>query len=164
MNVRIYSDGSAKGNPGTGGYGTIVEFVDKSGQYHYKEFSQGYVHTTNNRMEIMGAIVGLEALEALDLDTSLSIEIISDSQYLINSLNENRVEEWRENNWKRQGGELAKNQDLWERLLKAKGSYQVIYTWVEGHKSHPYNKRCDEMAKSAADGANLTVDEGYMAE
>ena len=132
MKVRIYTDGAARGNPdGPGGYGTVLEYVDTKGQLHVKELSQGYVKTTNNRMELMAVIVGLEALTK-----PCEVEVISDSKYVTDAFNKNWIDGWLKKNWKGASGPV-KNVDLWKRLLKAKAPHQVTFTWVKGHAGHP---------------------------
>ena len=154
MFVRIYTDGSARGNPdGPGGYGTVLSYIDGNGIEHKKELSAGYKKTTNNRMELMAAIVGLEAL-----NRPCSVELYSDSQYLIKAFNEHWIEGWIKKGWKRGKNEPVKNMDLWKRLLKAKEPHQVTFVWVKGHNGHPQNERCDYLATSAADGENLLED------
>lgn len=156
MLVKIYTDGAARGNPdGPGGYGTVLEYVDTKGQLHKKELSQGYVKTTNNRMELMAVIVGLEAL-----NRSCEVEVYSDSQYVVNAFNQHWVDGWIKKGWKRGKNEPVKNVDLWKRLLEAKQKHSVTFHWVKGHDGHPQNERCDELATTAADGSNLIVDEG----
>nr|WP_178743150.1 ribonuclease HI [uncultured Mediterraneibacter sp.] len=156
MLVKIYTDGAARGNPdGPGGYGTVLEYVDTKGQLHKKELSQGYVKTTNNRMELMAVIAGLEAL-----NRSCEVEVYSDSQYVVNAFNQHWVDGWIKKGWKRGKNEPVKNVDLWKRLLEAKQKHSVTFHWVKGHDGHPQNERCDELATTAADGTNLIVDEG----
>ena len=156
MLVKIYTDGAARGNPdGPGGYGTVLEYVDTKGQVHKKELSQGYVKTTNNRMELMAVIAGLEAL-----NRSCEVEVYSDSQYVVNAFNQHWVDGWIKKGWKRGKNEPVKNVDLWKRLLEAKQKHSVTFHWVKGHDGHPQNERCDELATTAADGTNLIVDEG----
>ena len=156
MLVKIYTDGAARGNPdGPGGYGTVLEYVDTKGQLHKKELSQGYVKTTNNRMELMAVIAGLEAL-----NRSCEVEVYSDSQYVVNAFNQHWVDGWIKKGWKRGKNEPVKNVDLWKRLLEAKQKHSVTFHWVKGHDGHPQNERCDELATTAADGLNLIVDEG----
>ena len=156
MLVEIYTDGAARGNPdGPGGYGTVLEYVDTKGQLHKKELSQGYVKTTNNRMELMAVIAGLEAL-----NRSCEVEVYSDSQYVVNAFNQHWVDGWIKKGWKRGKNEPVKNVDLWKRLLEAKQKHSVTFHWVKGHDGHPQNERCDELATTAADGTNLIVDEG----
>ncbi len=156
MQVKIYTDGAARGNPdGPGGYGTVLEYVDTKGVLHTKEISQGYVKTTNNRMELMAVIAGLEAL-----NRPCEVELYSDSQYVVNAFNQHWIDSWLKKGWKRGKNEPVKNVDLWQRLLKAKEIHQVKFIWVKGHDGHPQNERCDQLATSAADGTDLIVDEG----
>ena len=156
MLVSIYTDGAARGNPdGPGGYGTILEYVDSKGELHTKELSKGYEKTTNNRMELMAVIAGLEAL-----NRSCEVEIYSDSQYVVNAFNQHWVDGWIKKGWKRGKNEPVKNVDLWKRLLEAKQKHSVTFHWVKGHDGHPQNERFDELATTAADGTNLIVDEG----
>ena len=156
MQIQIYTDGSARGNPdGPGGYGTVLHYTDAKGDLHVREYSQGYVRTTNNRMELMAAIVGLEAL-----NRPCEVELYSDSQYLVNAFNQRWIENWQKKNWKRGKNEPVKNVDLWKRLLAAKAPHNVKFIWVRGHNGHPQNERCDALATAAADGTGLIVDEG----
>ena len=156
MLVKIYTDGAARGNPdGPGGYGTVLEYVDTKGQLHEKELSQGYEKTTNNRMELMAVIAGLEAL-----NRPCEVEVYSDSQYVVNAFNQHWVDGWIKKGWKRGKNEPVKNVDLWKRLLEAKQKHSVTFHWVKGHDGHPQNERCDELATTAADGTNLIIDEG----
>ena len=156
MEVTLYTDGSARGNPdGPGGYGAVLHYVDGKGKLHVKELSAGYQKTTNNRMELMGVIAGLEALNRPCLVT-----VVSDSAYVVKAFNEHWLEGWIKKGWKRGKNEPVKNRDLWERLLKAMEPHQVHYTWVKGHAGHPENERCDELATSAADGDGRLVDPG----
>lgn len=156
MHVDIYTDGAARGNPdGPGGFGTILEYVDPKGQLHKREYSQGYVKTTNNRMELMAVITGLEAL-----NRPCDVTVYSDSQYVVNAFNQHWIDGWLKKGWKRGKNEPVKNTDLWKRLLKAKEPHNVTFQWVKGHDGHPQNERCDELATTAADGNDLIVDEG----
>ncbi len=154
MKVTIYTDGAARGNPdGPGGYGVILQFVDSKGTLHEREYSAGYKKTTNNRMELMAAIVGLEALTK-----SCEVDLYSDSKYLTDAFNQHWVEGWIRKGWKRSGNEPVKNIDLWKRLLKAMESHKVHFIWVKGHAGHPENERCDGLATAAADGDGLLDD------
>lgn len=154
MLVKIYTDGSARGNPdGPGGYGTVLEYVDTKGQLHTREFSCGYKKTTNNRMELMAAIVGLEAL-----NRACEVELYSDSKYLVDAFNQHWIDSWLKKGWKRGKNEAVKNVDLWKRLLKAKEIHNVKFIWVKGHDGHAQNERCDFLATSAADGTDLQDD------
>ncbi|MBD5157394.1 MAG: ribonuclease HI [Butyrivibrio sp.] len=154
MNVSIYTDGAARGNPdGPGGYGTVLHYVDGTGKVHEKELSQGYVKTTNNRMELMAAIAGLEALK-----TNCDVTLYSDSKYLVDAFNKHWIEGWLAKDWKRGKNEPVKNTDLWKRLLAAKEKHNVTFVWVKGHDGHEFNERCDRLATSAADGDGLIED------
>lgn len=154
--VTIYTDGSARGNPdGPGGYGAIIEYTDSKGQLHTKELSQGYEKTTNNRMELMGAIAALEAL-----NTPCEVELWSDSKYLTDAFNQHWIDSWKRRKWMRSGSEPVKNVDLWQRLLAAAGIHQVSWKWVRGHNGHPQNERCDALATAAADSSDRIPDPG----
>lgn len=154
MLVRIYTDGAARGNPdGPGGYGTILSYVDGKGEEHIREYSQGYIKTTNNRMELMAAIIGLEALTR-----PCEVELYSDSQYVIKAFNDHWIDGWIKKGWKRGKNEPVKNVDLWKRLLKATEPHNITFIWVKGHDGHEQNERCDYLATSAADGNNLIED------
>lgn len=155
MKVKIYTDGAARGNPdGPGGYGAVLEYVDTKGELHRKELSQGYKKTTNNRMELMAVIAALEVL-----NRPCSVELYSDSKYVVDAFNQNWIGGWIKKGWKRGKNEPVKNVDLWKRLLKAKEPHQVQFIWVKGHDGHPQNERCDELATTAADGTDLIEDE-----
>lgn len=154
MDVMIYSDGAARGNPdGPGGYGTILLYKDSKGQEHVRELSGGYKKTTNNRMELMAVIIGLEALTK-----PCNVTVFSDSQYVVKAFNDKWLEGWIKKGWKRGKNEPVKNIDLWKRLLKAMEIHQVTYSWVKGHNGHPMNERCDVLATTAADGDALMED------
>ncbi len=156
--VKIYSDGSARGNPGPGGYGTIIKYKDAAGKEHMREYSAGYRTTTNNRMELLGCIIGLEALTK-----PCEVELYSDSKYLTDAFCQNWIESWQRENWRRGKKNEVKNIDLWERLLQAKAPHKVRFIWVKGHAGHPENERCDALATSAADCAEtLSEDKGYV--
>ena len=157
MDVKIFTDGAARGNPvGHGGYGAILQYVDQKGMLHEKELSGGYVKTTNNRMELMAVIAGLEAL-----NRPCRVEVISDSKYVTDAFNKHWIDGWLKKNWKGASGPV-KNVDLWKRLLKAAEQHKITFTWVKGHDGHPENERCDVLATSAADGDGLLVDPGVM--
>ncbi len=154
MKVTIFTDGAARGNPeGPGGYGCVLQYIDTKGTLHEREYSAGYKKTTNNRMELMAAIVGLEALTR-----PCEVKLISDSKYVTDAFNQNWIEGWLKNNWKTSTKKPVKNIDLWKRLLKAKEQHRVEFVWVKGHAGHPENERCDKLATSAADGTNLLDD------
>ena len=154
MKVTIYTDGAARGNPdGPGGYGTVIHFVDTAGKLHVREYSAGYKKTTNNRMELMAVIIGLEALTK-----PCEVTLVSDSKYVTDAFNQHWVDGWLRNNWRNSQKQPVKNVDLWKRLLAAKQKHEVTFVWVKGHAGHPENERCDQLATSAADGKDLLDD------
>lgn len=136
--VNIYTDGSALGNPGPGGYGIIMELV---GKQYVKEFSQGYEYTTNNRMELLAVIIGLENLKKHPLE----VVVYSDSKYVIDSVEKKWVFGWKTKNFKGK-----KNSDLWKRFLKVYALHKIRFQWIKGHNDHPQNERCDQLAVEAA--------------
>ena len=147
MKVTIYTDGAARGNPdGPGGYGAVLLYTDTKGVTHTKELSEGYEKTTNNRMELMAAIAGLEALTR-----PCEVELHSDSQYLINAFTKGWIESWKKRDWKKADRSPVLNRDLWERLLAAAEPHQITWIWVRGHNGDEENERCDFLATSAAD-------------
>ena len=153
--IRLYSDGAARGNPeGPGGYGTILQFTDAQGVLHEREYSAGYKKTTNNRMELMGVITGLEALTR-----PCHVEVFTDSKYVSDAFNQHWIEGWQRKNWKNSQNKPVKNPELWQRLLKAMEPHEVRFNWVKGHNGHELNERCDKLATSAADGDDLLDDE-----
>jgi len=151
--VEIYTDGGCLGNPGRGGYGAILVCGE-----HRRELSGGYQHTTNNRMELMACIVGMEALKR-----QCTVTVYSDSKYLVDGVSKGWAAKWKRNNWKKSGGDRAENVDLWERLLAVIGKHQVNFVWVKGHDGHQENERCDQLANGAANGSGLLEDAGYAA-
>lgn len=154
MKVKLFTDGAARGNPeGPGGYGAILQYTDSNGVLHEKEMSAGYKQTTNNRMELLGVITGLEALKK-----SCEVEVISDSKYVTDAFNQNWVENWIQKGWRTSTNKPVKNIDLWKRLILLVNKHTVSFTWVKGHDGHPENERCDRLATSAADGSNLLDD------
>lgn len=156
MPVTIYTDGAARGNPdGPGGYGAVLQYTDKNGKLHEMEVSAGYKRTTNNRMELMAAIVALE-----QLNRPCRVTLYSDSQYLIKAFNDNWIDGWIKKGWKNSAKKDVKNVDLWQRLLRAKAPHDIDFVWVRGHDGNEVNERCDKLATSAADGDNLLTDEG----
>lgn len=144
--IKIFTDGSSKGNPGPGGYGIIMQYKDK-----VKEISGGYRLTTNNRMELLAVIVALESMKT----DKYPIVIYSDSKYVIDSITKGWVF-----SWEKSGFKGKKNQDLWERYLKLHPKFNINYIWVKGHNGHPENERCDKLAVNAASNPSL-VDEVY---
>ena len=153
--IKLYSDGAARGNPdGPGGFGTILQYTDSHGQLHEREYSAGYRKTTNNRMELMGVITGLEALTR-----PCRVEVYTDSKYVSDAFNQDWIEGWKRRGWKNSQNKPVKNPELWQRLLKAMEPHEVNFNWVKGHNGHEMNERCDKLATSAADGSDLLDDE-----
>jgi len=148
--VTVYTDGCARGNPGPGGYGIVMI----SGP-HRKELSQGYVHTTNNRMELMGVIVALEALK----NESTMVTVYTDSRYVVDSVEKGWVFGWEK---KRFIGK--KNPDLWIRFLKIYRKHKVKFIWVKGHAQNIENCRCDQLAVESSSSKNMLKDDGYLAD
>ncbi len=146
--ITIYTDGSSRGNPGPGGYGTIL----MAGP-HRKELSQGYRRTTNNRMELMAVIAGLEALKK----EGMNITVYSDSQYVVKAVEQGWLKKWIATDFR--GGK--KNRDLWTKFYHLSRKHTIKFVWVKGHADNPLNNRCDELATAAADGKNLIVDQGF---
>ena len=147
MKINIYTDGSAKGNPGKGGFGVVLI----SGN-HYKEISQGFRHTTNNRMELLAVIVGLEHLKNINSE----VQVFSDSKYVVDSIEKKWVFQWEKKHFKGK-----KNADLWKRFLIIYKKHKVSFNWVKGHAGHPQNEKCDYLAVEASEQPQLLVDEGY---
>ena len=148
--IELYTDGASRGNPGPGGYGVVL----KCGA-HYKEISAGYACTTNNRMELLAVIVGLEALKR----KNAIVHVYSDSSYVVKAVNEGWLQKWI-----LKGIEKQKNPDLWQRFLQIYKKHRVTFYWVKGHAGHPENERCDKLAVEAALSGNLLDDVGYQAE
>jgi ribonuclease HI len=146
--VQIFSDGAASPNPGVGGWGAILIYGK-----HRKEISEGFVKSTNNRMELIGVLRGLEALKKEGLD----IEITSDSKYVVDSINKGWVF-----NWEKSGYKDRKNADLWKKFLILYRKHKVKMIWVRGHNEHPLNEQCDRLAVAARKGNNLKIDTGYV--
>jgi ribonuclease HI len=137
--VRIYTDGACAGNPGPGGYGVILLYNGAE-----RRLSDGARHTTNNRMELLAAIVGLEALKR-----PCTVELYSDSRYVVDAVEQGWVHVWRANGWRRKGGKPAMNPDLWDRLLYLLPRHKVKFIWVKAHAGNEYNNLCDAMANAA---------------
>ena len=147
--VHIYTDGAAKGNPGKGGYGVVMEWVGKP---YRKEFYEGFRLTTNNRMELLAVIVGLEKLK----NPNMKVLVVSDSKYVVDSVEKKWVL-----GWEKKGFVNRKNSDLWKRFLKIYRKHQVDFKWIKGHNNHPQNERCDELAVYASGLKELSVDVFY---
>lgn len=151
--VEIYTDGSCLGNPGPGGYGAILIYKQTR-----KELAQGFTLTTNNRMELLAAIVALEALKS-----RCNVTLTTDSQYVRQGITQ-WLDGWKKKGWKTANKKPVKNQDLWQRLDKANQQHDTDWRWVKGHSGHPENERCDELARTAAEGDNLQEDIGFNQE
>ena len=145
--INLYTDGSSRGNPGPGGYGVVL----KCG-LHYKEISAGYECTTNNRMELLAVIVGLEAIKR----ERAQVNVYSDSSYVVNAITQGWLDKWLV-----KGLHKQKNADLWERFYKIFKKHNVRFFWIKGHAGHPENERCDKLSVEAATSAHLLKDEGY---
>lgn len=145
--ITMYTDGASRGNPGRGGYGTILMY-----RQHRKELTAGYRQTTNNRMELLAVIVGLEAIKK----PGSEVKVYSDSQYVVDAVNKGWV--W---TWQRKGFKGKKNPDLWRRFIDIYKQHDVKMHWIKGHSGIPENERCDVLAVESADGYDLLVDEGY---
>jgi ribonuclease HI len=150
--VHIFADGAAKGNPGPGGYGTVMELV---GTAHKKEFYEGFRHTTNNRMELLAVIVGLEKLK----NANMKVLVVSDSKYVVDSV----LKKW-VFGWEKKGFVGKKNPDLWKRFLIVYRKQQVDFKWIKGHNNHPQNERCDALAVMASNQKELSIDLFYEKE
>lgn len=147
--VILYTDGSSRGNPGPGGYGLILEWA---GRQVFKEFSEGFRLTTNNRMELLAVIVGLEKLK----NPGTTVLVVSDSKYVVDSVSKGWVF-----SWEKKGYKDKKNPDLWQRFLKIYRQHKVDFKWVKGHNNHPMNERCDQLAVQASHKKDALIDEYY---
>ncbi|MGE0771439.1 MAG: ribonuclease HI [Cyclobacteriaceae bacterium] len=145
--IHIYTDGAAQGNPGPGGYGTILKYGK-----HVKELSQGFRLTTNNRMELLAVIAGLEAIKK----TNIPVTVTSDSKYVVEAIEQGWIWNWEKTNFKKKA-----NPDLWKRFIPLYHQFKPKFKWIKGHAGHPENERCDELAVMAAQSPNLLVDEEY---
>lgn len=148
--IELFTDGASSGNPGPGGYGAIL----RSGQ-HYKELSEGFRKTTNNRMELLAVIKGLEALK----NPNQQVTIYSDSKYVIDSVEKKWLQ-----GWVKKGFAGKKNRDLWMRYIEVSRIHQVRFVWVKGHAGHPENERCDQLAVAAGKQKNLLIDAVFETE
>ena len=149
--VELFSDGACSGNPGKGGYGTVLKYGENR-----KELSEGFRLTTNNRMEILGVLRGFESLKE-----PCNVILTSDSKYVIDALSKEWVYGWKKNGWRRADKKPAQNVDLWEKLLTEIEKHNVTYNWVKGHPGHPENERCDFLAVSAYSADSLKIDTEY---
>lgn len=150
--IIIHTDGGAINNPGPGGYGIVIEDGED-----YRELSDGFRMTTNNRMELMACIVALETVGQM----TQPVILYSDSSYVVNGISKGWAAGWRQKGWKKADGKPAINQDLWSKLLDLSDSLDITFKWVKGHAGHPLNERCDRLAVAAARENNLQIDEGY---
>jgi len=148
--VHIYTDGAARGNPGPGGYGIVMEWVGKS---YRKEFAKGFKHTTNNRMELLAVIDALKKLKK----PGVSAIVFTDSKYVADAVNKKWVFGWEKKNFKDR-----KNADLWIEFLKEIRKNDVSFRWIKGHNDHPQNERCDALAVAASKEKRLLIDEGFQ--
>ena len=149
--ISIHTDGSCLGNPGPGGYAAILQHRGQE-----RELSGGFRHTTNNRMEILAVIAGLDALTE-----RCSVTVYSDSRYVVDAIEKGWARKWKANGWMRNKREAAVNPDLWERLLSSLSRHEVKFQWVRGHAGNEGNTRADRLAVAAAKGSNLLRDEGF---
>jgi ribonuclease HI len=149
--VIVFTDGACRGNPGPGGYGVVLRYGK-----HRLELSAGYARTTNNRMELLAAIVALE-----ELSEPCEVDLHSDSKYLIDAIVKNWIKGWKAKGWKTSTGQPVKNQDLWLRLIKAAEPHKVDWKWVRGHAGNVENERCDVLAVAAATARDLPPDSGF---
>lgn len=149
--VTMYTDGAAKGNPGRGGYGTVL-LAKVNGNEHRKELSEGFRMTTNNRMELLAVIRGLEALK----QPGRKVLIYSDSKYVVDAIEKGWLWNWEKKNFAKKA-----NADLWRMLIPLYKKHTIALRWVKGHAGIPENERCDQLAVEAAEGSNLQVDQGY---
>lgn len=148
--VHVYTDGAARGNPGPGGYGIVMEWVGKP---YRKEFSQGFKHTTNNRMELLAVIEALRKLK----NPNTQVLVFTDSKYVVDSVQKGWVF-----NWEKKGFKEKKNPDLWIQFLKEYRKHQVQFKWIKGHNNHVQNERCDVLAVEASKASRLLIDEGFV--
>tara|TARA_R110001583_G_scaffold3212_12_gene21023 strand:+ start:516 stop:986 length:471 start_codon:yes stop_codon:yes gene_type:complete len=150
--IQVYTDGSCLGNPGPGGYGALLIYKG-----HRKELSQGFTLTTNNRMELLGAIEALASLSE-----SCQVILTTDSQYVRQGITQ-WIHGWKKKGWKTANRQPVKNVDLWQRLDNLNQQHQVEWRWVKGHSGHPENERVDDLAREAAEGSRLLEDKGFSA-
>jgi ribonuclease HI len=150
--IIIYTDGACQHNPGPGGYGVVLTYGE-----HLRELQGGFRWTTNNRMEILAAIVGLEALKKTS-----QVQVVTDSQYVVNSMIKGWAEKWKRQNWMRTRSEKAKNADLWERLLSLSQMHSVTWTWVRGHSGHEMNERADRLAVEAREDVDALFEDKFF--
>ena len=147
--INIFTDGSSRGNPGPGGYGIVME---QKGTGYFREFSEGFRLTTNNRMELLAVIEALNKIKTRNAD----VVVYTDSKYVVDSVEKKWVFNWKKNNFKKK-----KNIDLWTEFLKIYPNYSIKFIWIKGHNDHPQNERCDSLAVAASKKKNPLIDQGY---
>jgi ribonuclease HI len=145
--IKVFTDGAAQGNPGPGGYGVVMQYAS-----HEKEFSEGFRLTTNNRMELLAVIVGLEAIKK----DGIPVTVFSDSKYVVDAVEQGWLWNWEKKNFAKKA-----NPDLWKRFIPLYKKYNPKFKWIKGHAGHPENERCDELAVKAAESPNLGMDYEY---
>ncbi len=148
--VHIYTDGAARGNPGPGGYGIVMEWVGKP---YKKEFADGFKHTTNNRMELLAVIVALRKLK----NKGTNVIVFTDSKYVVDAVEKKWLERWERTSFKDK-----KNPDLWKMFLVEYRKHNVLFKWIKGHNNHPQNERCDALAVAASKAQQLKEDTGFV--
>ena len=153
--VTMYTDGACRGNPGPGGYGVVL-LGAWDGQDRREEFCGGFRRTTNNRMELVAAIKGLESLKR-----ACAVDAYSDSTYLVNGFSKGWARRWEKKGWVAKGGKRRLNADLWERLLRCSERHKITFTWIKGHNGDPENERCEQLAQASARRLGLVPDPGY---
>ena len=142
--VTLYTDGACSGNPGPGGYGAILRYTGPSGKVYEREYSEGFLETTNNRMELLAVCIGLEALTK-----ACTVSVYSDSRYVCDAVNQGWIHGWVRQNFRRGKSGEVKNIDLWERLIADMKPHRIRFNWVKGHAGNEFNERCDRLAVSA---------------
>lgn len=150
--IDLYSDGGAEPNPGKGGFGVILSYKGRK-----KEFSVGYELTTNNRMELMAVIFGLEKIK-----TKAKVTVYSDSKYVVDGIEQGWAVGWERDHWIKKKGNLVLNKDLWQRLLDVIDKHDVVFNWVKGHDGHIENERCDQLSSNGINSEHKIKDEGYL--
>lgn len=146
--ITIFADGACSGNPGKGGFGTLIRYND-----HTKTLSQGYLHTTNNRMELRGIIAGLQSLKE-----QCEVTVVTDSQYVVNAFTKGWLKSWKQKGWRKADKGPVQNVDLWKKLDALVAQHNVTFTWIRGHNGHTENELCDELAVAATASKDLIED------
>lgn len=154
--IKIYTDGACQNNPGKGGYGIVMRYIDQKGNIHQKEFSKGFLKTTNNRMELLAVIDALNILKK-----PCEIELYSDSKYVVDAINQKWLDSWIKKNWKLNTTNPTKNIDLWKKYLEASKIHDIKFIWVKGHAQNEFNNLCDKLAVEARGKDILETDDGF---